>query len=282
MKRPLVIFALLIVILAFAGAMVWARDAQAEPPAPLVHPGQRSSTGQAASVLSLTKTVGTNPAVCATTSDITVAPDTHVTYCYKVTNGTPITLTRHTLVDSELGTILSSLPYALAPQASAFLTQTALIAETTTNRATWTAYNPGPVDVHEASDSATVTVQPPTIALSKTVGVNPAVCATTSEITVEPNTAVTYCYQVTNTGAITLTRHTLVDSELGTILSDLPYALAPQASVFLTQTALIAETTTNTATWTAFNPGPIHVATGVDSATVNAAFELFLPLILRQ
>ena len=47
-------------------------------------------------------------------------------------------------------------------------------------------------------------------------------------------TPVTYCYTVTNTGAVALDFHTLVDDQLGTVLDNFFYALAPGASVFVT------------------------------------------------
>ncbi len=94
---------------------------------------------------------------------------------------------------------------------------------------------------------------PPAISLTKTVGTDPLSCAVTDAITVTVGTVVNYCYNVTNTGEITLTLHDLQDNELGTLLDDFPYVLYPGASAFLTQTATINATTVNTATWTAFN-----------------------------
>ena len=111
-------------------------------------------------------------------------------------------------------------------------------------------------------------VQEPSISLAKTVGTDPLVCAATDQITVAPNTDVTYCYEVTNTGGETLNLHDLDDSELGSLLSGFNYALAPGASAFITETATIAVTTVNTATWTAYNvQGPSVQAT--DTATVT-------------
>jgi hypothetical protein len=55
----------------------------------------------------------------------------------------------------------------------------------------------------------------PGIAMTKTVGLVPDVCATTDNITIPAGyggTDVYYCYQVTNTGDITLPLHTLDDS----------------------------------------------------------------------
>ncbi|MCI0398306.1 MAG: hypothetical protein L0322_25700, partial [Chloroflexi bacterium] len=130
--------------------------------------------------ITLDKTVGADPDVCAVTDPITVPFGTDVTYCYEVTNTGLVTFTLHDLVDSELGTILNAFPYVLAPGASAFLTQTTNITQTTVNTATWTAYNqiPRALGFATASDTATVNViQPPDIdvnpsSLSSTQGVN--------------------------------------------------------------------------------------------------------------
>ncbi len=108
----------------------------------------------------------------------------------------------------------------------------------------------------------------PAIGFTKTVGTDINECATTGSIIVGPGTDVYYCYEVVNTGTFTLTLHDLVDTELGTILDDFPFSLTPGASVFVTQTANITTTTINTATWTAFNAGPVDVASASDSATV--------------
>lgn len=223
--------------------------------------------------ISLEKTVGTDPNVCATTSTLNIDAETDVTYCYEVTNTGTVTLTLHDLDDSELGNLLTDFPYILAPGASAFLTQTATISSTTVNTATWTAANEGPTDVVTATATATVTFggSVPGITLSKTVGTDPGECATTDEITVEPGTAVTYCYEVTNTGSITYTLHDLDDSELGAVRSEYPYELGPGATLAITETAVITSSVTNTATWTAYNEGPTDVVTATDSATVTVS-----------
>ncbi|MCA9972931.1 MAG: hypothetical protein KC425_22090, partial [Anaerolineales bacterium] len=218
--------------------------------------------------LSFAKTVGTDPGVCAAGSSLDILAGTDVYYCYEVMNTGAVTMTLHDLADDQLGAILSGFAYDLGPGASVFVTQTANITQTTTNTAIWTAYNPGPTDVVSATAAATVNVVPPTIALNKTVGTDPSACASSSSIVTGPNTDVTYCYEVTNAGLITLTLHDLVDTELGTILSGLAYDLGPGASVFVTQTANITQTTVNTATWTAYNAGPTDVATASASATV--------------
>jgi hypothetical protein len=107
------------------------------------------------------------------------------------------------------------------------------------------------------------------ISLAKTVGTDPNACASTAEITIPVTAEVTYCYEVTNTGTMTLTLHDLEDSELGAIETGLSLSLSPGGTAFLTETVAISATTVNTATWTAYNAGPTDVVTATDSATVT-------------
>jgi hypothetical protein len=107
------------------------------------------------------------------------------------------------------------------------------------------------------------------IALTKTVGLSPLTCAATSNIMVPPGGVdVTYCYTVQNTGNITLSAHSLVDTQLGGILNNFAYDLLPGATTFVTATANITETTVNTATWTATHADPPGLASAMASATV--------------
>jgi hypothetical protein len=72
----------------------------------------------------------------------------------------------------------------------------------------------------------------PSLVLTKTVGLDPNVCATADNIIVpagQGGTAVTYCYTVQNTGNITLTVQNLVDDQLGVLLGpDAPFEVAPK------------------------------------------------------
>lgn len=112
------------------------------------------------------------------------------------------------------------------------------------------------------------------VVLTKTVGAAPGVCAASDEITVTAGTTVYYCYEVTNTGTLTLNLHDLADSELGAIFAALPYTLTPGSSVDtvaagLEISATIGATTVNDALWTAYNVGPIDVVTATATATVT-------------
>jgi hypothetical protein len=219
----------------------------------------------------LDKTVGTEPGVCATTDEITVTEGDEVYYCYTVENTGGVTLTLHTLEDSELGTLLLDFSYELVPSDTLSIIEPATIFTDTVNEATWTAYNPGTPDVVSSTDVATVTVvaAAPAIELDKTVGTEPDVCATTDEIEIFAGDEVYYCYTVENTGDVTLTLHTLEDSELGTLLEDLAYDLGPGDTASVIQPAVIWTDTVNTALWTAYNPGPSDEVSSSDVATVT-------------
>ena len=65
-------------------------------------------TVQGTPAITVAKTVGTVPGVCAATSNITVPLATMVYYCYTVTNTGDVTLNSHTLVDDKLGTIFTN------------------------------------------------------------------------------------------------------------------------------------------------------------------------------
>ncbi|HNB51723.1 MAG TPA: hypothetical protein PK530_07260, partial [Anaerolineales bacterium] len=142
----------------------------------------------------LTKTVGTDPGICAATNAITVTEGTDVTYCYSIENTGDVTFTLHTLTDSELGDILVDFPYQLVPGASAFITQTANITTTTTNTAIWTASDPGGPSSAADSDSATVTVPPAEVGVSNTELV----------ITQVVDTVVSYTLTINNPGGTSL------------------------------------------------------------------------------
>ncbi len=227
----------------------------------------------------VTKTVGTAPGVCATTSEITVTYGTTVYYCYAVQNTGNITLTAHYLTDDVLGTILNNFNYPLAPGASvntiaAGLTISQVVTQTVVNTADWVAYadaDPGTDYPAFSAATARVNVFSPSILITKTVGTAPGVCAATSEITVTYGAPVYYCYSIQNTGDLTFTGHTLTDTVLGVILNNFNYTLAPGASVNtvaagLTISQVATQTITNEAFWTASS---IFTVTANASATVN-------------
>jgi hypothetical protein len=213
------------------------------------------------------KTVGTDAATCAPTDEITVFADTTVYYCFEVTNNTGITLTMHDLVDSHLGVILDDYDLELAPAASVFVTQSAVITETTINSATWTAYDPGPVNTFTAESSANVSVVTPSISLTVTVGTEPATCAATGAITVVAGTIVYYCYSVTNDGDVVFTDHMITDTTFGQIDSFV-LDLLPGVSEFFIYSQTIVTDVTSTVTWLA--QSSLYTAEDSDTVAVVA------------
>ncbi len=71
-----------------------------------------------APAISLNKTVGLVPGVCAATDSVTVSTGTQVYYCFVATNTGNVTFNYHSLVDDHLGVILNNFNQALAPGAS--------------------------------------------------------------------------------------------------------------------------------------------------------------------
>ena len=135
----------------------------------------------------------------------------------------------------------------------------------------------GLVSVPHASAGDMITAS---IVLTKTVGVGAnSGCATTNDIVVPIGSSVTYCYQVQNTGPTTLLTHTLVDSEIGTIVGpNAVFPLAPGEVVSRTVTqGPIVQQIVNTATWTAITDEVEYsytktiVATSTAMATVTVA-----------
>jgi CSLREA domain-containing protein len=131
--------------------------------------------------------------------------------------------------------------------------------------------HPGNVELRAVLDcDAAAPTQGARIALTKTVGLDPDVCSETNALTVPARTPVYYCYTVQNTGSLTLTRHSLVDSYLGSRAFERelpPGRTFNTVELGLTFSATPNITTTNTATWIA-RPFGYAVATASAQATV--------------
>jgi uncharacterized repeat protein (TIGR01451 family) len=129
-----------------------------------------------------------------------------------------------------------------------------------------------------------VTIPVAAINLVKTVSVQPGVCGTDTTLTVLPGETVYYCYTVTNSGNVTLTQHSLVDDQLGTITNTLSTLLLPGQTIStvalgFSVSAQIEEQTTNFATWTAVAQTEALSTTATSTATVSlgeAAYDVNL------
>ena len=129
--------------------------------------------------------------------------------------------------------------------------------------------NPGP-DGWYVDDMAIYACGQPDagIQLEKTVGLDPTSCGSDSYIDAVTGAEVVYCYTATNVGTSTLITHTLQDDQLGTIFTDMVISLAPANTAWVTETAVLNQTTVNQATWSA-SPTPTTVISHTALATVN-------------
>lgn len=221
---------------------------------------QRLQPAPGASIL-FTKTVGTDSEVCfeKEVSELVIEPTTVVTYCYIVLNTGTITLTRHTVIDEQLGVLVADYPYTLTPYGTendaAYIPAPRLITTTTTSSATWAAK----IDQVVVSASDTTSVIVPTIELSATVTANLLTCGTEKSLSVLRGTPLLYCYTLKNTSPITLVHHTLVDSNFGPLAEEMPYPLPPGNSLTLTHTDTAIHSSTSAITWTATTANNINI-----------------------
>ncbi|MDM8527970.1 FG-GAP-like repeat-containing protein [Anaerolineales bacterium HSG24] len=104
--------------------------------------------------------------------------------------------------------------------------------------------------------------------LDKTVGTASQLCSSTDMISVTVGTEVTYCYEVINTGNVTLDTHTLADNKLGTLLNSVNYTLAPGNRYIYSTTTTIGSDTINTAQWIASDGSNVITVTDIATVTV--------------
>ena len=227
------------------------------------------STTTLVPLLRVTETVGINAHSCATTKKIDVLPGTKITYCYTVYNAGKVTLRLHNAVDSRRSIQKNSFSLNLPPGAINRITVTVPVTQTTTNVITWTGYVTDVTGVFTVvTDSATVNT--PAITLRATVGTNPKSCASSTSITVTAGAEVAYCYTVTNTGGVTLTRHEISDSIAVTTQNHL---LPPGDSHALGITNAVTQTEVDKVKWTAYGTSPM-VATSSSQVTVTVVYTL--------
>jgi hypothetical protein len=160
-----------------AGGGVWNNLVDGSSPQGLPFLAVGSVLGGPEPAIVMTKTVGTVPATCATTSSISAPYGSTVYYCYTVENTGNITLTHHTVVDDVMGTVLGpDASYDLVPGATfSFIESYTLMTETVTNVAVWTASISGTAVVATATGTATVTGSPTDVTLTGFTGGSSAI-----------------------------------------------------------------------------------------------------------
>jgi hypothetical protein len=235
----------------------------------LVAGGRVAFNPQGASITFL-KTVGLTANDCFQSQSHTLvaAPTTLITYCYIALNTGTISLTKHTVVDQQLGILVNDLAYNLTPAGTAddaaFFTVTHLLQETTTSSATWTAQNDSLLV--SASDQTQVIV--PTIEMNSTIAANSQKCGKEKSLRVALNTTLLYCYRLRNTSPITLPIQTLVDSSLGKLMDNQLIPLPAGGALIVSRTVTASHSSTSIVTWTSSTENNVKV-TASDAVTVQ-------------
>jgi hypothetical protein len=121
--------------------------------------------------------------------------------------------------------------------------------QTTTSVVTWTARLS---DTLYAIAVADAIVWVPALRARTTVGLDPHTCATTDVISVTVGTEITYCYLITNTGGVPLTRYDVSDTAFNQEYWGITHVLFAETSLLFTVTALVTQSVSNTVTWTAY------------------------------
>jgi hypothetical protein len=191
-------------------------------------------------------------------------------------------LTLHTLTDDQLGIILNNFPYTLAPGASAFITQSATLTQTTVNTAQWLAGNG--VYTVTASAQATVMVSAP-----PGIDVAPGSLQSTQQIDVAAQQTIT----VSNTGGADLlwsvTEHDgpSCASPIGLAWASViplsgtltPGSQAPLQVTFDSTGLTAGLTYTGTLCFTSNDPGAPSVTAPLTLQVLQ--FKIYLPSIMR-
>jgi dienelactone hydrolase len=220
--------------------------------------------------------------VRVTPSQMMVRRGQTVTFTYQLTNTGDITLTAVTLVDdngtpgdgSDDHTICENI--SLAADATASYHRSATLDQHTTITATVTGQGPLGNGV-TASGAATVRLIYPAIDLS--VAPHPTI--------IRAGDLVTYTYQITNTGDVTLTAVTLVDdngtpgdsSDDHTICENVSMTVGATASY--RRSAILNQHTTITATVTGQDPLG-YCVTKSAAMTVVVGMRVYLPIVARS
>jgi len=212
--------------------------------------------------------------ILVTPNQTTVRSGQDVTYTYQITNTGDVTLTAVTVVDDH-GTVCENITVA-AKAAHSCTRRSPALFQTTTITATATGQDPLGNDVSD-SDSTTVSVVSPAIDL----------LVTYQQTTIHSGELVTYTYQITNTGDVTLTDVTVVDDNgsPGDGHDDLTVCEYPflqaEATRSCTSSTTITRTTASIATVSGQDPLGRKV-TDSDSTTIIVGGEIYLPIVTRN
>ncbi len=196
--------------------------------------------------------------------------------------GSTLTFTDLGTTDAELLNTPFTGTYFPNPGASTSPTQTFASLFGGSMNGNWTLY----VGDRAADDIGTlnswairITTINPAITVFKTVAVEdgnldcsddaePLLSAST--LSVGSATYVCYFYTAFNDGDVALGLHDISDDVLGNVATGVVFDLLPTEGVYVSYGPILVDATvTNVGTWTAYNAGPVDVATNTASATVT-------------
>lgn len=246
-------------------------QAAAAPRAPQPAPFTTDALPNGLPVLNVVKTIGLDPAFCGNDAYLLVEAGTTVYYCFTVINNQGATLIQHTVVDSQLGTIVEDLFLDVPVSGSTFITRSHTANASASNTVTWTAFTQQEQTV-AGTASAELEVGTAALAVVK-LAAESDTCAGSTNLEVPSGANVWYCVQITNTGDFTFTQHNISDPQLG-INVDVDQELAPGATVTLSNNEIpalgpvaVTEAITNVVTVTSIND-PITPPAGIVAAAV--------------
>jgi uncharacterized repeat protein (TIGR01451 family) len=213
-----------------------------------------------------------------TASQAIAIPGDTITYTYRITNTGDITLTGIIIYDDQPDATFPPISTTLGPKQSTTGTYFKNITQADlpgpiTNTATVTGTNAIVSQTAVATDTATVVLTYTTaISLEKTVNVS---SATLDDV-------ITYTYQITNSGNVSLTNITLIDDKLGPISLPTTFLLpgfpTSQSISYTVSQSDFPGPLTNTATVTGTNFAAAEVS-DTDMATVTLAYTPSIQLV---
>ena len=205
----------------------------------------------------ISKTAGTDAAGCAPAQRTAVHAGEDVHFCIVVANAGDMPLVTHTLAD-PMQELTATFAYTLAPSERLTITSDALaglgidgtlarrnVTATLINTVAYTGVTPpdfADTGAATASTVATATVDlvQARVALTQTVGTDPAVCgANTSLELPDANTQFYHCAVLRNTGNIAIAQHRIAQPRVN-IVTSFTRTLEPGAILSVTN-ALLAE-----------------------------------------
>jgi uncharacterized repeat protein (TIGR01451 family) len=210
-----------------------------------------------------------------------------ILYWYNVTNIGNVNLTNLVVTDSRLGDI-TMVPTSLKPGDVAHGTKTYIVKHSDisgpiVNNATANATDPCSQYIENVSNDVTVTVLQLGINVTKTASLN-GMCPGSDPLIVHIGDIVTYCYNVTNTGNVTLTNVSITDDIYGPITLGTTILVAGASTTGkFTHVVTVSDSPSVTNTATASGTGPSgNTITDTDPCTIIIKGKIPPPSELEQ